>query len=133
METRGKSYRVLIVDDVPTVRESLHWLLDDERDLAVVGEAENGVQAIQRARELEPDVVILDVELPELDGYQVARQLKTFPHPPLVIFLSVHVDALSRERGKQSGGDGFVAKSDGWSALITQIRDVLTARGSLEI
>jgi two-component system response regulator EvgA len=130
MDTRGMSYRVLIVDDVPAVRESLRWLLEDERDLTVVGEAGDGVQAIQRARELAPDVVILDVELSELDGYQVAHQLKLFAHPPLIIFLSVHVDALSRERGKQSGGDGFVAKSDGWSALITQIRDGLATRGS---
>jgi DNA-binding NarL/FixJ family response regulator len=115
-------HKVLIVDDAPSVREALRYALDDESDLQVVGEASDGLTAIEHASKLAPDVVILDIELPKRDGYTVARSLKKLPHPPVVIFLSVHGDASSRQRGTEAGGDGFVEKGSGWAALIEQIR-----------
>jgi len=114
-------YRVLLVDDAPPVRQALSWLLNDTPGFTVVGEAADGETAISRSRELLPDIVILDVELPRLDGYEVARTLKQFASPPLVIFLTGHGDGANRQRALAAGGDGFVAKSEGWPALLAQI------------
>lgn len=132
MESQTTPYRVLIADDVPAVREALRWALEDERDLAVVGEACNGVEALELCVALAPDVVILDIELPRLDGYSVARSLKASSRPPAVVFLSVHSDPVSRQRGLEAGGDGFVEKGKGWMMLIAQLRKVLEHRDRAE-
>lgn len=88
--------RILIVDDSQSVRESLGWLIEDEAGLTVVGSASTGLDAIRQANELQPHLVILDIELPDTDGFLVTRQLKALPQPPLVVLLSVHGDAGSK-------------------------------------
>jgi DNA-binding NarL/FixJ family response regulator len=118
-------YRILIVDDAPAVRESLGWLLLDEPGLTVVGETARGTEAIDQALELEPDLVILDIELPDTDGFSVTRQLKALPHPPRVVLLSIHSDDLSRQRGIQAGCDAFVEKGLGWPGLLAVLQEVL--------
>jgi DNA-binding NarL/FixJ family response regulator len=124
------SHRILIVDDAPAVREALHWLFEDEPDLAIIGEAGDGAQALLSAAELKPDAVILDIEMPLQDGFSVARQLKTLPSPPVVILLSIHGDPLSRQRGAEAGSDGFIEKSGDWTRLIPELRRALGERGS---
>jgi DNA-binding NarL/FixJ family response regulator len=119
------AYTVLIVDDAPAVRQALRWALENELDMTVVGEAGEGQEALERAEALRPDVVILDIELPGLDGYAVTRALKARPDPPAVLYLTVHSDAASRTRGRVAGGDGFVEKGSGWPELLAQIRRVL--------
>jgi DNA-binding NarL/FixJ family response regulator len=128
MESQHRRYRVLIVDDVPEVREALRWALENEADLVVVGEAGDGVEALDRAAALAPDVVILDIELPRLDGYAVTRALRAAAHPPVVVFLSVHTDPLSRRRGVEAGGSGFAEKGVGWPAFIAEVRRALAER-----
>ncbi|MBE7553401.1 MAG: response regulator transcription factor [Anaerolineales bacterium] len=126
MET--KPYTVLIVDDVPVVREALRWIIEDEADLTVIGEAGDGLEAVRLAAELLPEVVILDVELPGQDGYAVARQLKMMPKPPAIVFLTVHADPLSRQYALEAGGDAFAEKGRGWLSLIDQIHLALANR-----
>jgi DNA-binding NarL/FixJ family response regulator len=126
MET--KPYTVLIVDDVPVVREALRWIIEDEADLTVIGEAGDGLEAVRLAAELLPEVVILDVELPRQDGYTVARQLKGMPQPPVIVFLTVHADLLSRQRAFEAGADAFAEKGRGWLSLIDQIHLALAGR-----
>lgn len=121
-------YRVLVVDDLPAVREALRWAFECTDDLIVVGEAQDGQEAIARAAELAPDVVTLDIELPGLNGYSVARSLKQSHSPPIIIFLTVHGDAASRQRAAATGGDGFVEKGEGWPVLIAEIRSLLSNR-----
>lgn len=121
-------YRVLIVDDAPSVREALRWLFDSETDLEVVGEAADGHAALHSALELKPDLVILDIELPGVDGYAVTRSLKALPQPPIVVLLSVHGDPFSRQRGLEAGSDGFIEKGTDWPHLVAQIRQTLAAR-----
>ena len=122
--------RILIVDDAPSVRESLGWLLLDEPGLSVIGDAANGSEAIQQATYLDPDLVILDIELPDMDGFVVTRQLKALPRPPLVVLLSIHSDDISRQRGAQAGCDAFVEKGLGWPGLLSVLQKVLTDRRS---
>ncbi len=124
-------HRILIVDDAASVRESLGWLLVDEPGLTVVGDAADGLEAMSLALSLDPDLVILDIELPDMDGFRVTRQLKALPRPPLVVLLSIHNDDLSRERGKAAGCDAFVEKGLGWPGLLAALQKVLD-NGSLD-
>lgn len=121
----SRPYRVMIVDDVPAVRESLRWLLQDEGDFLVVGEASDGLEALRCAEQFAPEIVILDIELPLLDGYGVARQLKTLPRAPGIVFLSVHDDDCVRQQCLDAGGDTFVTKNQGWMPLIAGVRQAV--------
>jgi DNA-binding NarL/FixJ family response regulator len=114
--------RIVLVDDAPSVREALRWAFEDEADLALVGEAADGSHALTLVQETLPDIVILDIELPDVDGFQVAQRLKAIPNPPIIIFLSVHSEASARQRAIAAGGDGYVEKGRGWSPLLAQIR-----------
>ena len=129
-ELSQEPYRILIVDDAQAVRESLGWLLLDEPGLALVGDAANGSEAMHQALKLDPDLVILDIELPDTDGINVTRQLKALPRPPLVVLLSIHSDDLSRQRGMQAGCDAFVEKGLGWLDLLVVLQELLGGRQS---
>jgi len=129
MKTTGTStegYRILIVDDAPAVRESLRWLLEDEPGLTVIGDAASGADALQKTASLKPDLVILDIELPDLDGFAVARQIKSMPDPPHIVMLSMHNDILSQKRGADAGCDAFVGKEAGWTILLQVLEKVLS-------
>jgi len=117
--------RILIVDDAPAVRESLGWLLEDEPGLTVAGTASNGSEAISQTTKLKPDLVLLDIELPDADGFAITRQLKAMPSPPRVVLLSVHGDEQSRQRGAEAGCDAFVEKASGWPRLLNVLQEVL--------
>jgi two-component system response regulator AlgR len=82
--------RVLIVDDEPPARERLRRLLLDVEDVAVVGEAGNGVEAVESCARLSPDVVLLDIRMPGMDGIEAARHLNSLEDPPAVIFVTAH-------------------------------------------
>src|SRR5689334_20435213 len=125
MRSRPARYKVLIVDDAPAVREARGWALLETNDLAVVGEAGNGADALTLAASLMPDVVIVDIEMPGIDGFAVARSLKRAKSAPVVVFLTVHDDADSRKRACEAGGDGFVEKGIGWPEFIAQVRRCL--------
>jgi DNA-binding NarL/FixJ family response regulator len=125
METPTVPYTILLVDDAPAVREALRWALEGTGDLAVVGEAGDGIAAVERAAALAPDAIILDLELPGQDGCAVARAVKSQAPAPVVIVLTIHNDPASRQRSLAAGADAFVAKADGWPTLITTIRHAL--------
>ncbi len=120
--------RILIVDDAPAVRESLGWLIEDEPGLTVVGDASTASDAIDETVRLSPDLILLDVELPDGDGFAVTRRIKAMPNPPLVVLLSVHGDDQSKQRGSEAGCDAYVEKGSGWPALLTVLKTVLKDR-----
>ena len=82
------SMRVLVVDDEPPARERLRSMLQETEGFEVAGEAENGHRALELCDSLQPDIVLLDVRMPGIDGLEVARQLATQPEPPAVIFIT---------------------------------------------
>lgn len=121
-----ESFRVLIVDDVPQVRQGLATVLrlaarKAGLTIEVVGQAQNGRDAIQQARLLLPDVVLMDLEMPVMNGYEATRQIKAGQSAIRVIVLSVHADPDSRERARAAGADGFVAKGSSYAALLDAI------------
>lgn len=125
MYTAQDMHSILIVDDSQAVRESLGWLLQDETNMKVTAEAASGEEAIQLAVKLKPDVVILDIELPDMDGFSVTKLLKALPHPPIVVLLSIHGDATSQKRGVLAGCDAFLEKGMTWPKLLERIQKVI--------
>jgi CheY-like chemotaxis protein len=128
MESQPLPYRLLLVDDVSAVREALRWAFEGMPDMEVVGEAADGPEALACALALAPDMVILDIGLPHIDGLAVAQQLKQQKKAPLIIFLTVQADPVTRQQAAAAGGDGFVEKGTGWPGLMSQIRHLLGAR-----
>jgi DNA-binding NarL/FixJ family response regulator len=126
-----RRHHILIVDDSQAVRESLGWLLQDEADMKVVAQAGCGVEAVQLAATLQPDVVILDIELPDIDGFSVTKLLKALPHPPIVILLSIHGDFVSRKRGTLAGCDAFVEKGTTWPRLLQVLQKTLQVQSKI--
>ena len=107
---------ILIVDDFATFRASARGLLEDE-GFEVVGEAENGAAAIRLARELGPEVVLLDVHLPDFDGFEVAERLQQLESPPIVILTSSRDDY--RSLVASSPARAFLRKDELSGAALT--------------
>ena len=113
--------RVLIVDDMPQVREDLQVLLQLSNEIEVIGVAGNGLEAIQQAELYHPDVVIMDMEMPVLDGLQATEQIKGRLLAKRVVILSVHSEKDDIERAMRSGADAFVQKGSSYMTLIEAI------------
>ncbi len=113
--------RVLIVDDVPEVRQDLHLLLQLTGEVQVVGEASNGAEAIHQADALCPDVVLIDLEMPVMDGFQAAREIKNRWPDCRVIALTIHDGEAVRQRAARAGVDAFMVKGTPVQTLLQAI------------
>jgi DNA-binding NarL/FixJ family response regulator len=116
--------RVLIVDDMPQVRQDLRFLLQLSGEIEVVGEAANGLEAVERTAALRPDAVLMDLEMPVLDGYQAARQIKAASPACRVVAFSVHTYALARQKAAQSGADDFVEKGAPLNVILHSLKGI---------
>jgi DNA-binding NarL/FixJ family response regulator len=114
--------RVLIVDDVADVRQDLRVFLEVVGDFQVVGEARNGREAIEQARALRPDIVIMDLVMPVLDGYTAATRIKTDLAGCRIAALTVHCTELDRLQAHAAGFDAFVVKGAPLLELLGAIR-----------
>jgi two-component system response regulator NreC len=94
-----KKLRVLLADDHKIVRDGLRLLVNGQRDMQVVGEASNGREALRQARDLKPDVVVMDLSMPELNGLQATERLKAERPEIKVVALTVHEDPSYTKRG----------------------------------
>jgi DNA-binding NarL/FixJ family response regulator len=116
--------RLLIVDDMPQVLQDLHILLDLSGVVDVVGEAINGLDAIRQVGTLHPDVVVMDLEMPEMDGCQATSQIKKMDIPPKVIILTVHSGYEIEQRVQRSGADLLIFKGAGFETLMEAIQNL---------
>lgn len=117
-----QSIRVLIVDDHPMVREGLRTLLADVNDITIVGEAATGLAAIQQTTALQPDVVLMDLALPELDGIQATARLRELRPAPQVLALTSFADDQHVRQAIQAGAIGYLLKDVLKPALLQAIR-----------
>ena len=116
--------KVIIVDDHPVIRFAVKMLLE-KSGLEVVAETDNGVDALLKTRELEPDLVLLDIGLPKIDGFQVIERLRTLNIPLKILVLTSQPSDHFAQRCQQTGADGFVIKTDDLSELIDAIKLVM--------
>jgi two-component system response regulator NreC len=112
---------LLLVDDHDVVRSGLRMLLENEADLAILGEAGNGKQALELVAKLKPDVVIMDITLPDMSGIEVTRQIKQ-SHPKVaVVALTIHEDQQYFFEMLQAGASAYVPKRAAPNDLIAAI------------
>jgi DNA-binding NarL/FixJ family response regulator len=116
--------RVLIVDDHEVVRQGLRALLGSETGFAVCGEAKTGREAVRKARSLHPDIVVLDVSMPELNGIDAIRQIREGAPKCEVLILTMHDRDDLLRTALQVGARGYVLKTDAASELIAAIRAI---------
>ncbi len=121
---RSKKIRVLLADDQRLMRDGLRTLLELEDDLEVVGEAENGRAALDLAASLRPDVVLMDVRMPEMDGVEATRQLAASLPECRVIILTTFDDESIIFEGLRAGALGYLLKDVSGEELAAAIREV---------
>lgn len=123
----GKA-KIIIVDDHPIVRQGLADLINQEKDLAVCGQAEDAAGAMKAIRELEPDVVIVDITLADSSGIELIKDIKIqYPDLP-VLTLSMHDESLYAERALRAGAKGYIMKGETTKSVVTAIRKVLAGQ-----
>jgi DNA-binding NarL/FixJ family response regulator len=116
--------RLLIADDLEHVRQSLRTILELAGGLQVVGEAANGLEAVQLAGRLSPDVVLMDLAMPEADGLEATRRIKAQNPETGVVMVTIHDRKDTREEAAEAGVDAFLAKGNDTETLIRTIREV---------
>ncbi|MBT3315629.1 MAG: response regulator transcription factor [Anaerolineae bacterium] len=119
-----KPIRIMLVDDHDVVRFGLKSFLDTQEGLDVVAEAANGIEAIKRALEVKPDVILMDITMPEMDGMEATRQLKTQCPDCLVLALTVHEDKEYFIQMLGAGASGYITKQAASDELVMAIETV---------
>jgi DNA-binding NarL/FixJ family response regulator len=115
------SVKILIVDDMAAVRQELRQWLPLVGDVEVAGEAADGQAAIDQAEALQPDVVLMDLEMPGLDGCEATRQIKARRPACRVVVLTVHGGPAEQQKASRAGADAFVVKGGPFETLVKAI------------
>jgi DNA-binding NarL/FixJ family response regulator len=122
------SRRILIVDDSPLIRHSLRACIERNTDWKVCGEAENGRVAIERVQQLHPDVVILDWQMPVMNGLEAAKEIRRIAPSTTMLMITLHDSAQLTENAYAAGIVQVLSKSDAIAEhLIASLKDVATA------
>ena len=121
-------HTIMLVDDHEVVRQGLRVLLDAEPDLSVVAEATDGIAAVETAVQVKPDIVVMDVMLPGLNGIEATRQIAKRVPGSRVVVLSMYTDESYVLRALKNGAYGYVLKSASVGDLIRAIREALAGR-----
>jgi DNA-binding NarL/FixJ family response regulator len=116
--------RILIVDDSERWRHSVRLLLAQANNLEVVSEASDGLEAVQKCEQLQPDLILLDIQLPKLSGFEVARQLSELSPSTKIIFLSSYQSPDVMEEALKLGS-GYVVKVNASRDLLPRIRAII--------
>ena len=116
--------RVLLADDHTIVRQGLRALLDSQEDIEVVGEAEDGRQAFEKTKELIPDIVVIDITMPNLNGIEATRQIKKLSPEIKVLVLTVHDNEEYIHQILQAGASGYLLKESAVTDLVSAINAV---------
>jgi DNA-binding NarL/FixJ family response regulator len=119
-----KTLRILIADDHGLVRRGARAILHSRRGWRVVGEAVDGREAVQKAIDLKPDVAVVDIGMPELDGVEVARQIREAVPDTEVLVLTMHESDQMVRRALDAGARGYLLKSDLTESLVKAVKDV---------
>src|SRR5215475_6390430 len=122
-----KKTRILLCDDHAVVRQGFKMILGAQSDMEIVGEASNGREAVELAERLKPDIAVMDVAMPELNGIEATRRLADSAPHTRVIALSMHKDSVYVREILRAGARGYLLKDSGAADLVSAVRAV--ARG----
>jgi two-component system, NarL family, response regulator NreC len=117
----GRKVRVLIADDYPQIRKIVRSTLQVHPHFDVCGEAADGAEAIHEAKKLKPDVVVLNITMPVLNGFEAAREIKKILRESAIVILSHNADRQFVEEAKKIGVRAYVAKSKAGDALVKAV------------
>ena len=117
--------RILVADDNEFVRRAICAVLRKQPDIQILCEVDSGMDAVEKSRALQPDVVILDVSMPELGGFEAARQILAVASKTEVVLLTEHAVAEMARAAMKSGIRGYVVKSDAAKDLVDAVRTVM--------
>ena len=121
----ASSIRILIVDDFEPWRQQVYSMLRARPELCVVGEVGDGLEAVQRAKELQPDLILLDIGLPNLDGLEAANRIRHVAPAAAIIFLTANNDKDMVRAAMGSGARGYVLKIDAGRELLAAVAGIL--------
>jgi DNA-binding NarL/FixJ family response regulator len=125
-ETQSMKTRILLADDHRIVREGLRCLIENQEGMSVVGEAATGIEAVRLAREHQPDIVIIDIAMPDLNGVDATRQILEQVPQAKVIALSMHGDRRYVSGMLDAGASGYLLKDSAFEELTAAVRTVLS-------
>jgi len=125
---KPRKYRIIITEDYTIVREGLRSLLSSYPDLEIVGEAEDGREAIRCVEQLKPDLVLMDLSLPRTDGMTAIQEIKSRSPDTKILVLTVHKTEGYVRRALEAGADGYILKDANYYQLETAIRSVLSGK-----
>ncbi len=128
--TEPTTLRILLVDDSPAFLHAAATALAPDPRIDIVGKAVSGHQAIALVPEVQPDLVLMDVAMPGMNGFEATRQIKAQPNPPRVFVLTSHDLAHYRTAAEAAGADNFVNKADFGSELLPLIDNVIADRAT---
>ncbi|MBQ0830257.1 response regulator [Streptomyces tagetis] len=120
----AEAIKVLLVDDHQVVRRGLRTFLEVQDDIEVVGEAADGAEGVERARELRPDVILMDIRMPGMDGVEALRRLRELDHPARVLIVTSFTERRTVVPALRAGAAGYVYKDVDPEALAGAIRSV---------
>jgi two-component system nitrate/nitrite response regulator NarL len=120
--------RVVIADDHAIFRQGLRELLSGEPSIDVLGTASNGAEALSVVNSLKPDILILDISMPIIDGYEVARLIRQQDLPMKILMLSMHKEPASVKKALAVGADGYILKEDAFDDLVSAIKAVTAGK-----
>ena len=120
--------RLLIADDHTLMREGLRALLDGESDIEVIGEAGNGRTIVKMVEDLSPDVVLMDISMPQLNGIEATHQIKDLSGSTRVIALSMHADRLFVQGVLKAGAAGYLLKDSAFDDLAQAVRAIFKGK-----
>jgi DNA-binding NarL/FixJ family response regulator len=118
---------ILIVDDSPLIRRSLRTVFEQQPDWAVCGEAEDGYEGIDKAKILQPDLIVIDLAMPRLNGISAGRMLKQIVPATQIVMFTAFTNPCFRKAALAAGLDAFVEKSEGTTSLIRSIQRLLSS------
>jgi DNA-binding NarL/FixJ family response regulator len=127
-----RKLRILLAEDHKVMREGLRMVVDRETNMNVVGEVDNGVAAIRLAQELQPDVVVMDISMPELNGLKATEALKTLVPNVKILILTRHTDRSYVQQLLRSGASGYVLKQSAPDELVRAIARVAAGQRYLD-
>lgn len=123
--------RVLVVDDHALFRDGLVGLLSAEGDVEVVGEAADGLEALVKAKELKPDLILIDVTMPGCDGLEATQKIKAALPEVKIVMLTVHDDDESLFEAIKAGAEGYLLKSVSAETLMQRVRGVMHGQAAI--